>query len=84
MINFAWSPESDRVVLINTRGMNEAECTFFEVEGNTFQEIARSIEQTQQMKIVALAFAAIPHRHRRSLMWTRSAGIAQGKFHRRG
>ena len=36
---FAWSPESDRVVLVNTRGTNDAECTFFEVKGNTFREL---------------------------------------------
>ena len=31
VINFTWSPESDRVVLINTR-LNETKCTFFEVK----------------------------------------------------
>ena len=34
-INFAWSHESDRLVLVNARGTNEAECAFFQVEGNT-------------------------------------------------
>ena len=31
--NFAWSNESDRLVIINARGTNEAECAFFEVAG---------------------------------------------------
>jgi WD40 repeat protein len=57
MITFAWSPESDRVVLINTRG-NEAECAFFEVKGNTFRKLLEQSKQLNNMKIVALAFAA--------------------------
>ena len=57
-INFAWSPESDRFVLINERGTNEAECAFFEIEGNTFLEIVHRSRQLTEMKIVALAFAA--------------------------
>ena len=32
-INFAWSNESDRLVIVNARGTNEAECAFFQVEG---------------------------------------------------
>jgi hypothetical protein len=57
MITFAWSPESDRVVLINTRA-NEAECAFFEVKGNTFQQLLEQSNKLNNMKIVALAFAA--------------------------
>jgi hypothetical protein len=57
MITFAWSPESDRVVLINTRP-NEAECAFFEVKGNTFQQLLEQSNKLNSMKIVALAFAA--------------------------
>jgi hypothetical protein len=57
MITFAWSPESDRVVLINTR-LSEAECAFFEVKGNTFQERDDLSKQLNSMKIVALGFAA--------------------------
>ncbi len=57
MITFAWSPESDRVALINTRP-NEAECAFFEVEGNTFQQLLEQSNKLNSMKIVALAFAA--------------------------
>ena len=57
MINFVWSPESDRVVLINTR-LNEARCAFFEVKGNTFQQLLEQSKQLNNMKIVALAFAA--------------------------
>src|SRR5262249_31208106 len=54
-INFAWSYESDRVVLINAR-LNEAECAFFQVEG-TFRELVDRSKELNRMKIVALAFA---------------------------
>jgi hypothetical protein len=57
IINFAWSPESDGVVLIKSRGTNEAECAFFELEGNTFRELVDRSEELNRMKIVALAFA---------------------------
>ncbi len=57
MITFAWSPESDRVVLINTR-LSEAECAFFEVKGNTFRQLLEQSKQLNSMKIVALGFAA--------------------------
>ena len=57
VINFIWSPESDRVVLINTR-LNEAECAFFEVKGNTFEQLVDQSNKLNSMKIVALAFAA--------------------------
>jgi hypothetical protein len=59
IFNFAWSNESDCVVLINAR-LNEAECAFFEVEGNTFREFVDRSNELNRMKIVALAFA----RHR--------------------
>src|SRR5262249_55297933 len=56
VFNFAWSYESDRVVLINAR-LNEAECAFFQVEGKTFQELVDRSKELNRMKIVALAFA---------------------------
>jgi hypothetical protein len=56
-ITFAWSPESDRVVLINTR-LNEVECALFEVKGDTFQQLPDESDKLNSMKIVALAFAA--------------------------
>jgi hypothetical protein len=55
-INFAWSNESDRLVIINARGTNEAESAFFQVEG-TFRELADRSKRLTDMKIVALAFA---------------------------
>ena len=57
MINFTWSPESDRVVLINTR-LNETKCTFFEVRGDTLEPQVEQSNKLNSMKIVALAFAA--------------------------
>ena len=56
IFNFAWSNESDRVVLINAR-LNEAECAFFEQEGETFRELVDRSNELNRMKIVALAFA---------------------------
>jgi hypothetical protein len=57
VVNFIWSPESDRAVLINTR-LNEADCVFFEVKGSTFQKLVDQSNKFNSMKIVALAFAA--------------------------
>ena len=57
VINFTWSPESDRVVLINTR-LNETKCTFFEVKGDTLEPLLEQSNKLNSMKIVALAFAA--------------------------
>jgi energy-coupling factor transporter ATP-binding protein EcfA2 len=57
-INFAWSPESDQLVLINALGTNEAECAFFQIEGNNVRELVNRSRQFTEMKIVALAFAA--------------------------
>jgi hypothetical protein len=57
-INFVWSNESDQLVLVNARGTNEAECAYFEVEGNTIRELVDRSKQLTEMKIVALAFAA--------------------------
>jgi hypothetical protein len=54
--NFAWSNESDRLVLVNARGTNEAECAFFQVEG-TLRELVDRSRRLNEMKIVALAFA---------------------------
>ena len=54
--NFAWSNESDRLVLVNVRGTNEAECAFFQVEG-TFRELVDRSRRLTDMKIIALAFA---------------------------
>ena len=58
IFNFAWSNESDRVVLINMRGTNDVECAFFEVEGKTFRELVDRSKELNRQKIVALAFAA--------------------------
>ena len=55
-INFAWSNESDRLVVVNARGTNEAECAFFQVEG-TFRELVDRSKRLTDMKVVALAFA---------------------------
>ena len=55
-ISFAWSNELDRLVIVNVRGSNEAECAFFQVEG-TFQELVDRSKRFTDMKIVALAFA---------------------------
>jgi hypothetical protein len=55
-INFAWSNESDRLVIVNARGTNEAECAYFQVEG-TFRELVDRSKRLTDMKIVALAFA---------------------------
>ena len=55
-INFAWSNESDRLVVVNARGTNEAECAFFQVEG-TFRELVDRSRRLTDMKVVALAFA---------------------------
>ena len=54
--NFAWSNESDRLVIINARGTNEAESAFFQV-GGTLQELVDKSMRLNEMKIVALAFA---------------------------
>jgi hypothetical protein len=56
VINFVWSPESDRLVLINTR-LNETKCTFFEVKGDTLEPLPEQSNKLNSMKIVALAFA---------------------------
>lgn len=57
VVNFVWSPESDRVVLLNTR-LNEVDCVFFEVRGSTFQQLVEQSNKLNSMKVVALAFAA--------------------------
>ena len=56
-MNFAWSNESDRLVIVNARGSNEAECAFFEQEGKTFRELVDRSNELNRMKVVALAFA---------------------------
>ncbi len=56
-INFAWSNESDRLVIVNARGTNEAECAFFQVEGNLLENSSIRSKRLNDMKIVALAFA---------------------------
>jgi hypothetical protein len=55
-MNFVWSNESDRLVLVNARGTNEAECSFFQV-GATLQELVDRSNRLNEMKILALAFA---------------------------
>ncbi len=65
-MNFAWSNESDQVVLINARGSNEAEIFFFKIEGNTVRELIERSKELTGMKIVALAFAKRPTPERRA------------------
>jgi hypothetical protein len=55
-INFAWSNESDRLVVVNARGTNEAESAFFQVE-DIFRELVDRSKRLTDMKVVALAFA---------------------------
>jgi len=55
-INFTWSNESDRLVVVNARGTNEAECAFFQV-GGTLRELVDRSKRLNEMKILALAFA---------------------------
>ena len=57
-INFAWSPESDRVVVVNVRSTNESECAFFAIEGNAFRELADRSTKLTELRIVALSLAA--------------------------
>jgi hypothetical protein len=59
MISIVWSPESDRLVILNTR-MNETECVLFKVNGNTFQELPDQSKTLREKKVVALAFTARP------------------------
>jgi hypothetical protein len=56
-INIVWSSQSDRFVVITARGTTEAECVFFETEGNSVQELDNRSKQLTAMKVVALAFA---------------------------
>ena len=60
-MSFAWSNDSDRVVLTNWRSGNEAECYLFEVGDNGVKLSDRSA-QLNGMKIVAIAFS--PNRNR--------------------
>jgi hypothetical protein len=67
-INFAWSNESERLVIINARGTNEAECAFFQV-GGTFVELPERSKRLTEMKIVALAFTTY-HSASPQYVWT--------------
>jgi len=82
MINFAWSPESDRVVLINTRQRDQM--YLFRGEGRHFGTTSRAIEQTEQHENCGACLCRIPHRHRRNLCGSGKAGTTQRRFHRRG
>jgi hypothetical protein len=55
--NFAWSANSDSVVLIWQSGA-KAECEFFQVEGSSVKEIPGRSAQLTGMKIAAIAFSA--------------------------
>ena len=78
-INFAWSNESDRLVIVNARGTNEAECAFFQVEG-TFRELVDRSRRLNDMKIVALAFATYHSGIAAVSVDPDSASTAQGNF----
>jgi hypothetical protein len=55
--NVAWSGDSDCVVLINWQSGANAECEFFQVEGNSVKEIPDRSAQLTGMKIAAIAFS---------------------------
>jgi hypothetical protein len=55
--NFAWSGDSDCVVLINWRAGNDAECHLFEVGENRIKEIPDRSAKLTRMKIAAIAFS---------------------------
>jgi hypothetical protein len=58
MMNFAWSDDSDQVVLISRQsGAYNAKCNLFRVEGNSVEEIPNGSEQLTGLKIVAIAFS---------------------------
>jgi hypothetical protein len=55
--NVAWSGDSDCVVLINWQSGANAECEFFQVEGDSVKEIPDRSAQLTGMKIAAIAFS---------------------------
>jgi hypothetical protein len=58
MMTFAWSDDSDQVVLISRQsGAYNAKCYLFRVEGNSVEEIPNGSEQLTGLKIVAIAFS---------------------------
>ena len=54
---FAWSSDSDRVVLTNWRSGRDAECHLFEVGENKVKELPDRSAQLNGMKIAAIAFS---------------------------
>ena len=58
MMNFAWSYDSNQVVLISRQsGAYNAKCNLFRVKGSSVEEIPDGSEQLTGMKIVAIAFS---------------------------
>jgi hypothetical protein len=56
-MNFAWSGDSDRVLLTSLRSASDAECYLFDVGENGLQERPDQSAQLNGMKIVAIAFS---------------------------
>jgi WD40 repeat protein len=54
-MNFAWSGDSDRVLLTSLRSASDAECYLFDVGENGLQERPDQSAQLNGMKIVAIA-----------------------------
>jgi len=56
--NFTWSGDSHQVVLIGRQsGGANPECKFFQVDGNSVNEVPDRSAQLTRMKIVAVAFS---------------------------
>src|SRR5262249_37432663 len=56
--NFTWSSDSHQVVLIGRQsGGANPECKFFQVDGNSVNEVPDRSAQLTRMKIVAVAFS---------------------------
>jgi WD40 repeat protein len=56
-MTFAWSSDSDRVVLTNWRSGRDAECHLFEAGENGVKELSDLSRRLKDMKIVAIAFS---------------------------
>jgi hypothetical protein len=58
MMNFAWSGDSDRVVLTSWRSGNDAECYLFEVGEDRVKQLPDRSAQLNAMKIVTISSSA--------------------------
>jgi len=58
IMNFAWSGDSDRVVLTSWRSGNDAECYLFEVGENRVKQLPDRSAQLNAMKIVTISSSA--------------------------